>query len=117
MLLNLLVGYTAFMVFVGFAMIVREVLELAADELALMKFEGDDPGQKFFNKLLKDIELEASKTDEATAAKRTGEKLLQALETVPFPLRSYGDRKGHGIARIHRVMARLREKTARPETK
>ena len=117
MLLNLLAGYTVLMVLVGFVMIVREILELAADELALMKFEGEDPGQKFFNKLVEDFELETSKTNDAAATKRTGEKLLQALETVPFPLRSYSDRKEHRIAKIDRIMGRLREKTARPEKK
>ena len=117
MLLNLLAGYTAFMVLVGFAMIVREILELAADELAFMNFEGSDPGEKLFNKLVKDFELEASKTDDATAAKRAREQLLQKLETVPFPLRSYSDRKGDGIANIDQIMAHLREKTARPRKK
>ena len=115
MLLNLLAGYTAFMVFVGFVMIVRDILELAADELALMKFEGKDPGETFFNKLLADFELEAGKTSDPTAAKRAREKLLQQLETVPFPLRSYSDRRE--LSKIGRIMARLMEKTARPEKK
>jgi hypothetical protein len=116
MLLNLLAGYTALMVFVGFVMILREIVELAADELALMKFEGRDPAHTIFNQLVKDIDLEVNQPSSPTAAKLTREQLHE-LEIVPFPLRSYSDRKEHLNSRIDRIMARLTEKTARPEKK